>query len=373
MSGRSADRREGPPAVLYVVDKMVCGGGPIVCQQLVQSLRQTPYEPCVVTLFGKGKIGEELAAAGVPLLSLDMRRPFHLRQIFGQVPRIVSFARSHRVVLVHAHLTASGLYGGLAARALGIPGVFTMHGQWPQSWLWRVVLTLIGKLFNALVAVSRATAEQMRPLVQVVPRHLLHIYNGIDTDYWQACSRMARAVGSEGISIAMVANYFAEKDHVTLVAAFGMFRKKYPDSRLVLVGEGEGRPAVEQMVADAGLEGVVFLGEETDIRAVLQDADIFALATLSEGFGLAAIEAMAMELPVVASGVGGLREIITSGTDGVLVPPRDPLALCAALERIAADENLRRRLGVAARRRVESSFSLRAMIGAYHHLYGELV
>jgi hypothetical protein len=111
------DRVEEQPAILFVIDKMVRGGGPVVCQKLVQSLCGTPYRPCVVTLFGKGKIGEELADAGFPLLSLDICRPFRLRQILNHVPSIVSFARSHRVGLVHAHLTASGLYGGLAARA----------------------------------------------------------------------------------------------------------------------------------------------------------------------------------------------------------------------------------------------------------------
>ena len=362
--------------ILFVVDAMILGGGPVVCYNLIRSLNSTHFNPCVIALFSKGPLGERLESEGVPLLCLNLRRPFRLTQIRKFLPEIVSFARAHNVCLVHAHLMASGLYGGLAARTLGVPAVFTAHGELSRRFPLCLVEVGIRHLSGTLVGVSRCgEAEIRRYSLFRKGRRFLHIYNGIDTLYWTRDAYTADRFPKDEkrICITMVANFFREKDHRTAIESFRLFSAKYANSLLTLAGEGEERTRVEGWAREMGLQNVVFAGEVEDIKALLARTDIFILSSLSEGFGIAVVEAMAMELPVVASDVGGMREIITHEVDGVLVPPKDPGALFKALDKLVRQPMLRESIGKKARERVVSTFSLDTMTNAYLSLYRELM
>jgi glycosyltransferase involved in cell wall biosynthesis len=159
----------------------------------------------------------------------------------------------------------------------------------------------------------------------------------------------------------------APKDGVTLARAL---RKLEPGAyRAAIVGDGPDRTAVAAELGDAG----ELLGERDDVAEQLARADVFVLSSRSEGLPMAILEAMAAGLPVVATAVGGIPELVADGETGLLVPPGDADALAEALRRLVADPELRRRLGDAARTRVEERFSLAATRRAHVELYDRLL
>jgi glycosyltransferase involved in cell wall biosynthesis len=361
-----------PRPILFVIDAMIRGGGPRVCFDLIRALPDDRFRPCLVTLFEAGSLGEALAAEGVPALCLSLRRPFHPCQLLRGLPRLVAFARQHQVRLLHAHLTAAGLYGGLAARHLGLPALFTIHGALARRLPLRWVEVGVRELFPLLVAVGQEVEREAKQhLLAPCGHRVLQVYNGVDTGYWSPPRR--RRDGGE-VCIAMVANFFREKDHLTAIEGFRRLRERWQGPvRLLLVGEGETRRQVEDQVARTGVANVEFLGPVADIKALLERTDIALLASFSEGISLAVLEAMAMGLPVVASDVGGMREILSEGAEGFLVPPGDPESLAGALGRLVQDAGLRASLGAQGRARVEERFSLRAITSAYMEAYDKLM
>ena len=162
------------------------------------------------------------------------------------------------------------------------------------------------------------------------------------------------------VVIGAVARLSKEKGLDCLLEAFAVVAGRYPEARLVLAGEGPERRRLERLAARLGLgERVRFLGEvpHDQVPQVLQGLDIFAMPSTYEGFGVAALEAEAMEVPVVASRVHGIPDAVVDGETGLLVPPRDRQALAAALGRLASDAGLRRRLGRAGRAFVAEHYS----------------
>src|SRR5262249_55714008 len=146
-----------------------------------------------------------------------------------------------------------------------------------------------------------------------------------------------------------------------------------PRLRLLIVGEGESREFLESRIRDAGLSAsVTLLGERRDVADLLGTFDVYAMSSLWEGVGRAMTEAMYRALPVVATAVYGVPELVLNGETGLVVPTRDPVALAAAIDRLLCDRALADRLGAAARRRVEERMSGAAMVAAIERLYEEL-
>jgi N-acetyl-alpha-D-glucosaminyl L-malate synthase BshA len=166
-----------------------------------------------------------------------------------------------------------------------------------------------------------------------------------------------------------VSNFRPVKRVQDVIAVFARLRAARPLG-LQLVGDGPDRPRIEADVAARGLTGdVEFLGERADLPAVLREADLFLLPSETESFGLAALEAMACGVPVVASAVGGLPEVIPDGEVGFLRPPGDVAALTEAAGRLLGDERLRREMGAAARRRAETHYRVDPAIDRYLAIY----
>jgi len=202
------------------------------------------------------------------------------------------------------------------------------------------------------------------------------IYNGVDLDYWQpiASSPIRGILGIEAkdFVVGMSAVLRPEKNPVQLIEAVAMLRRRGVPARALLIGDGEMRPAVEAAARRLGLaDGVSITGLVQDVRPFLAACDVLALTSHTEAFSLAAIEAMALGLPVVHADVGGAAEMIRPGHDGFLFPPSDTGTLVDRLA-VLADTEKRSALGRNARRTVETRFSERAMVERYESSLTEL-
>src|SRR5207248_2205806 len=171
----------------------------------------------------------------------------------------------------------------------------------------------------------------------------------------------------------LVARLSPEKDIATLLQAVALIAKKTPGFRLEIAGDGPCKPELLRLANQLGIEtNVTFLGEVRDVAALLAKARLFVLSSLTEGISLTLLEAMARGLPVVTTRVGGNPEVVVEGETGLLVPPRAPAELAAAMVHLLRSPDTRRRMGQAGRCRVEQHFDVRRMVAEYegHYLAG---
>jgi len=198
----------------------------------------------------------------------------------------------------------------------------------------------------------------------IAPASIAVIPNGVDL-----ASFAERKPAAAVRRFITVANLRTEKNHETLLAAAARLLHAYPDLEFQIVGDGPRRRDLEQLARDRGLSRVAFLGHREDVASLLAEADAFVLPSRSEAFPNAVIEAMAAGLPVVASAVGGLLDLIEDGRTGLLVAPGDPEALAAALQSLIDAPERAAAIGRAARAEVQQRYSFDRMVSSFEQLY----
>jgi L-malate glycosyltransferase len=326
---------------------------------------------------GRAVTFHQVAAPSYP----QLRYPAHGMALTS---KIVDVARRARLDVVHAHYalphTLSAYLAREVLRADGDPApriVTTLHGT---------DITLVGSdptflpLTRFTIAASDAVttpslwlADETRRVLGVPRAAPIDVVpNFVDADQFTPAPPGSGAPRDRPI-IVHVSNFRPVKRVDDVVAVFARLRAARP-LRLRLVGEGPERRRIEADVAARGLAGdVEFAGEQVDLPALLRDADLFLLPSETESFGLAALEAMACGVPVVASAVGGLPEVIPDGEVGFLRPRGDVPALAEAAATLLADEPRRRAMAAAARRRAETHYRIDPAIDRYLAIYRRVI
>jgi glycosyltransferase involved in cell wall biosynthesis len=328
---------------------------------LMRGLRARGHE--VIGVSADGPMLDVLRAEGFRVVAVPMARSFSpLAQIraFVALRRLI---RAERPDLVHGHFPISGLLARVAARVAGVPRVaYTCHGYlfnqtgpWPKRALSLLLEWAAGRITDVYTTVSMKEAADARRLR--IHRAAVGIGNGRDPAVFRpdpAARRRVRGalgVAPDRVVAVIVARLVREKGFVELLAAL----RGAPEVMLWVVGErlaSDRGPDMRALFAAARFgERLRLLGYREDVPAVLAAADLFVLPTWYEALPMSVIEAMLSGLPVVASDVPGPREQVVHGHTGVLVPPRRPGPLAAALRRLAADPKLRARMGAAGRAR----------------------
>jgi glycosyltransferase involved in cell wall biosynthesis len=323
---------------------------------------------------------EAIAERGVTLHRIPP--PFLSPRYAVRLARVVAQLRPD---VLHLHGATIGIVGGVVGRALRVPAiVYTEHLEHAQHAGWlRRAREMAADLPHRTVFVSERSYRQAvrdGPLRSISGRASV-IPNGIDLSPYRdpvgrgERERMRAELGlrPDTLAIGCVGLLWWAKGQEYLVRAVGRLRD-LPGRSLLLVGSGEGETAVREAAKQAGVaERVHFLGWRSDVPRILQALDIYAQPSLTEGLPLAVVEAAAAGLPIVASDVGGIPEIIEHGVNGLLVPPGDAQALADAIQQLIDDPQRARQLGEAARRTAFERFSAEAMAAAYMELYERLL
>jgi sugar transferase (PEP-CTERM/EpsH1 system associated) len=235
---------------------------------------------------------------------------------------------------------------------------------------------------TAYVSVSREISNWFTQVRRVAPSRVFEIYNGVDVTRFSGPARspagLPGVAGRDDFVVGTVGRLEAVKDQKTLIAAFAELLRRQPSgpqkARLVLVGDGRLRSDLQAVIAESGLaDRASITGWSDDICGALQRFDVFVLPSLKEGISNTILEAMACELPVIATAVGGNPELVIHGETGFLVPPQSPGPLADAIGAYLTAPALARLHGLAGRKRVEARFSLTAMVAAYDKLYSEFL
>jgi len=317
-----------------------------------------------------GRLLERAREAGVEAVPVRMRGPLDPRGLAA----LVRLIRRERVSLVHTHSSIDAWLGGMAARLCRVPVVRTRHvsiairrGPNPvYRWLADRVITSGEAIRRVVVAAG------------VEPARVIAIPAGVNLEafpFGRRAPETARELGLGSPVIGSVAMFRGSKGHPQLLEAFARVREKRPCASLLLVGDGIRRAWVEQLAREAGLsDSVVFTGFRPDVPALLGTMDCFVLAsTRTEGVPQALLQAFATGVPVVASRIGGIPEVVTDGETGLLVESESVPALAAAIERVLDDPDAAARRARAARALVEARFSHESAVERLLQLYRELL
>lgn len=358
----------GPPwDVIHCVFSIAIGGQEMVILSLAERADRALFSPRVLCLQGAGELAPRFEAAGIPVDVLD-------RDNSGALATLVAmrrYLRSRRPAILHTHNPTPHLYGALARLVTDIPVlVHTKHGRGQLlTRRGRHLNRLVGRMTDAVVGVSQDAADMARLVDRLPADRIRVIRNGID-----ATAFTPTPPTSPGWQVVHIARLNAIKDQTTLLRAARLVLDHHPTFRLELVGDGERRKELEHLTAELGLGNAVrFHGSQADVRPFLAGADAFVLSSVSEGIALTLLEAMAAGLPVVATDVGGNREVVIPGETGFLVPARDPVALARALITLLSDPPRAARFGAAGRARVLTNFALDRAVAAYETLYRRLL
>lgn len=351
--------------VLVVVNELEAGGAERLIVDQVTHTHAIEFHVC--QLGG----GVQLA----PLLGLPAERVQHLREA-GRLDlrvtwRLRRVATRTRPDLVHAHLPRAGFHAGLVARSLGLPFLYTEHNVWAgYPVLGRPLALSAAWLADRVVAVSEEVRDSTLRHTRIPVARITTIRNGV------ALSRLPRRADHRALTavrLCSVGNLYPRKGHTYLIRALGLLRDRGVPATLDVIGEGPERTALARLMHELALEEVVALrGGVPDAATLLADYDAFVLPSVAEGLPVALLEAMGVGLPVVATRVGGISEVVTNGLNGMLVAASDVEALAAALQRIASDPELRARLGAAGHDTVRTRFSVEAMADGYRTCYADL-
>jgi len=363
--------------ILHITFSIDTGGLETLVLRLCEGIKER-FEPLLCTLSSGGDLWRRFRRLGVPV--------YHLTKSEGLTPllslKIASLIRNLKVDLIHTHNVGPLIYGGLASVITGLPLVHTEHSRLPRhEKRLRSIEKLLSLKASKIVAVSKCIADQLIDEQGIKPDRVKVIPNGVDVELFgnarQEREDVREELGIEDteIVIGTVGRLAAVKDYTTLIQAFALVKAGGEGTiKLLMVGDGPERKKLEKIADEIGVrEHVIFLGMRDDVPRLMAAMDIFALSSVDEGLPLAALEAMSVGLPIVATDVGGIPEAVGHGLNGFLIPPRSPQQMAIALLKLIHDPELREKLSIQARKRAVERFSIKAMIKAYQALYEEVI
>jgi glycosyltransferase involved in cell wall biosynthesis len=362
--------------ITHVITTLDVGGAEMHLLAQVRGQAARGHAPRVLYLKGRGSLAGDFRAAGASDVARTsvLALPFRLRG----------------VDIVHTHLLKADGAGALAACLAGRRSRLVSSKHNDEQVLRRPLVSRlhgwIGNLPRRVIVLSDHVGRFFAEHGRVEPGRMLRIHYGLDPAPFEA----AAAAGAEreraraefgfapgDVVFTCVARFAPQKAHDVLLRAFAAARARDARLKLLLVGDdpfGDGRMRAEALARELELGGAcVFAGIRRDVPRLYAASEAFVMCSLWEGLGLVFLEAMAAGLPVLATRVSAVPEVVLEGRTGLLVPPSDSAALAAGMLALALDPALRERLGAAGRERVRAHFGLERMVEATLAVYAEVV
>lgn len=370
-----------PPLIVHVIHRLAVGGLENGVVNLINHLPEERFRHVIVCMTQATEFSERLQRSNVPIVELH-KRPGHSLALQLRFHRVF---RQLRPAIVHTRNLGT-LEAQLAAAVARVP--VRIHGE--HGWdvedpdgsnrRYAAIRRLHAPLVHRQIALSAHIERYLRERVGIAANRVERVCNGVDCERFQP-SASSRASfphvpfrDQRFVLIGTVGRLEPVKDQLGLARAFVAALARDPEARahlrLVIVGSGSQRTAVERVLTAGGAHELCwFAGERDDIPGLLPALDIFVLPSQAEGISNTILEAMACGVPVIATDVGGNAELVVGEETGCFVPPGDPVALGNAMLRLAADPGLRKRWGAAGRARALAKFSLAEMVRQYARLY----
>ena len=381
----------GKIRVLNVITRLEPGGAPLALLDAIRRLSADCFD--VVLATGQPDdpaldLRNTAHTRGIKLIPVpSMRRDVHLVRDLLAFCSLVRIIRSGRYHIVHTHTSKAGLLGRLAARICGAPAVIhSPHGTVLEGYFD----PLTTRFFAALERLAAPWADRIVCLTDMEIGQYLRarigrrkqytrIHNGIDITAFSGSGsvrgplRRDLGLAQDHTVCITVGRLVPVKGHADLLHAFSRAASAHSELRLLIAGDGPLGQELEDLAAQLEISDLVrFLAWRDDVPDLLDASDIFVLPSHNEGLGLVIVEAMAKRLPVVATSVGGVPEVVVQGRTGLLVPARSPDEFADAVSLLASDPGRRIRMGEAGRSRAVEQFSIHRTVRQTELLYLEL-
>jgi glycosyltransferase involved in cell wall biosynthesis len=370
--------------VTFIVGSLDIGGAERQLVRLANALDRSRFEPAILTWFGGGVLEKELAP-DVPVVKLGLGRvrlargPAKILLALNILRALFRELRALGPDVVDAYMFTAYVLGALAAWTVRVPVIIASrrglvsYATYPARW--RLVARLANQVIDLHLCNSEAVRRWAIEKERLPESRTAVIHNGLDLPAPSALELDPAWRRNAGGTLAvMIANFHGYKAHSMVLDAVAKLRRDHPEFKLVLFGDGDERENLQRQAAALALgTGVVFAGARPDAAEFLPAFDLSILASDEEGFPNVVMESMAAAVPVVATDVGGVPELVDDGVEGKLVPVRDPDALAAAIGWMIEHPAERRAMGEAGRRRIREHFSVAGMVSAHEELFTRLL
>jgi len=342
--------------------------------QLLPGLRQRGYDVTFLALTkpqeAPSPFTQALHSRGVPVIDQRVASEWQPEIL----PQLVHILRQGNYDIVHTHLLYADLYGGLAARCLpGVKVLCTRHNdnRYRQRWPMRPLITWNTRWFHHVIAISEHI-KRFNQYYQRVPEDKITVIPyGYDPPVREA-PIPPKPPGP--LTLGMVGRLVPQKSHATAIQALPLILKRVPQARLVILGDGPLRQELTTLANQLHLTShVEFLGYQSQAGEWMHQFDLLVHPSQHEGFGLVLLEAMAARLPIVATRVSAIPEIVLDGQTGLLIPPEQPELLAQAVIQLLTNPEQRARMGVAGYARLVQEFTVAKMVDRTANLYQSLL
>lgn len=384
MNAKSA----GSIRITHCIGSMRRGGAEGQLAELIARLPKDRYCQSLVLLEGGGQLlkGIRRTSCEVVELGYSMRyRKFDPRFYLALSRALILFVRhlkKFRPQVVHGWLYWANVIAVASSRLAGVPAVMTSRRQLGRFKDGRPGLQRIENFFNRHTTLVLANSEAVKADAlareNLGPQKIVVVHNGVDAARFAAGNREETrerlGLGEDDFVALVLANFHEYKGHADAVEASRRLAREVPGLKLVFAGRDAGAESgLKMKISQAGLESrVVFAGEDADTPGLLAACDLLVHPSHEEGFPNAILETMAAGRPVVAYAVGGCREAVEEGVTGLLAPAYDIGALTAAIETLALDADLRKRMGDAGGERARREYSMNRMVDRMDRIYSAL-
>lgn len=366
------------PRVLHLIHKLDIGGAE---RQLLTSLSafdRDRFDHRVGVLFQRGAIFEELAATDLPCVEFGLRT----RNVPGGIARLVRYLRDERIDVIHAHLHLIAIYARIAARIAGTPvAIYTEHSDIARrQWIWRRIERALEPWTSYKVTVSEVQKTRTVALEGFPAEKVEWIKNSVPVDEFSPDPEIRRSrreelgVPADALVIGNISNMRYLKRLDLLIEAFEELARTRSDLWLLLVGDGADKPRLDALRSQSAFaERIVMTGKRRDVADLLRAMDVFAISSESEGLPINMLEAMAAGLPVVATRVGAIADVIDDETSGLLLDAGDTARLQHTLRRLVDEPESRARLAEAGHRHVRAEYDAPVNSRRLEEIYARLL
>ncbi len=362
--------------VLQLIEGFHLGGAEKKLLELVRHLDSERFQTTVCSLNMGNEIQDqfhELKDLGILVKVIPRKKKVDIGLIF----KLAKYIRSQQIDLIMTTLFYADVVGLIAGRLAGVKASFSWETISAPEWLYKRRLwayRFAVQYCTKVIAVSQATARFLVEKRGVDSKKVMIIPYGVDLKVFGRCHddliKRELGIGHKKYIVGMIGRLHPQKGHIYLIEAAQQVVQKKSDAFFIVVGDGVLREFLENEVKNRNLsENFHFTGFRDDIPQILKCFDIFVLPSLYEGLPNVILEAMAAELPVIATDVDGSREAVIDGETGILLPPKDSNQLARSLLHLMENTKTARRMGENGRKRVEKHFSLQKQIRKFESLF----
>jgi glycosyltransferase involved in cell wall biosynthesis len=371
--------------LLFVIDNLEFGGGERVFAQIINGLSPEQYEICLASNPGGG-LYQSLINKDVCCIPLDFSKRANPALIF----KLIKIIKDKKVDIVHGQGARAEFYARITARLAGgtkYVSTIAMPVEGYDVGLFRKAIYFVldratDKYVDRFIVVSDVLRNTLITKRHIPTEKVTKIYNGIEMSHYDPDVidsrgveiREGLGVKKDTILLGAIGRLVWQKGFEFLIRCLQEVVRVHREVKVVCVGDGPLRNNLEALSQSLKVRDImIFTGFRSDIKDILSAVDIVVVPSLLEGFPMVTLEAMAMAKPIIATTIDGIMEQISDGVEGLLVPPRDAVALAAAINRLIESKELAHCLGMAARKRLEREFTVEKMIDETEEVYRSLM